>query len=143
MYRLCDHYAVQNVCNWAVPANDPVRFCISCRLNRVIPDLSQPGFRATWYRLEAAKRRLVYTLMELRLPIVNKTDDPEAGLACEFLAALPGAEPSLTGHDNGVVTINVAEADDAEREKRRLALHELVLWLAISATTWPTITATG
>jgi hypothetical protein len=36
---------------------------------------------------------------------------------------LPGAEPSLTGHDNGVITINVAEADDAEREKRRLALH--------------------
>jgi hypothetical protein len=61
--------------------------------------------------------------MELRLPIVNKTDDPEGGLAFEFPADLPGAEPSLTGHDNGVITINVAEADDAEREKRRLALH--------------------
>ena len=30
----------------------------------------------------------------------------------------------LTGHNDGVITINIAEADDAEREKRRLQLHE-------------------
>jgi hypothetical protein len=30
----------------------------------------------------------------------------------------------LTGHYNGVITINVTEADDAEREKRRRQMHE-------------------
>ena len=30
----------------------------------------------------------------------------------------------LTGHHNGVITINVAEADDVEREQRRHHLHE-------------------
>jgi hypothetical protein len=124
LYRLCDDYTVQNVCNWAVPASDPSRFCISCRLNRMIPDLSQRGFKEAWYRLEVAKRRLIYTLMTLGLPIVNKADDPEKGLAFEFLADVPGGERKLTGHDNGVITINVAETDDAEREKRRLELHE-------------------
>jgi hypothetical protein len=29
-----------------------------------------------------------------------------------------------TGHVDGIITINVAEADDAEREKRRLAMNE-------------------
>ncbi len=32
--------------------------------------------------------------------------------------------PVLTGHDNGVISINIAEADDAERERRRASLHE-------------------
>lgn len=30
----------------------------------------------------------------------------------------------LTGHRAGTITINIAEADDAERERRRAALHE-------------------
>jgi hypothetical protein len=36
-----------------------------------------------------------------------------------------GNGPSiLTGHDNGLITINIAEADDAERERRRLSMGE-------------------
>jgi hypothetical protein len=97
-------------------------------LTRVIPDLSLPGTRDGWSRIEAAKRRLVYSLMSLGLPLANKTQDPEHGLAFEFLAeappGTPGAEPILTGHENGVIILNVAEADDAEREKRRLQMHE-------------------
>jgi hypothetical protein len=44
----------------------------------------------------------------------------------EFMAdiSLPGAEPVLTGHNDGVITLNVAEADDSERERRRTQLHE-------------------
>ena len=30
----------------------------------------------------------------------------------------------MTGHDNGLITISLAEADDAEREKRRRAMGE-------------------
>jgi hypothetical protein len=124
-YRLCANYGGENVCNWAVPAKDENPLCRSCRLTRMIPDLSQPGHREAWYRLEVAKRRLVYTLLGLDLPLQNRFEDPERGLAFEFLADPPlGGPPVLTGHANGVITLNVAEADDAERERRRLAMRE-------------------
>ena len=124
-YRLCANYEQENVCNWAVPADDPEPLCVACRLTQVIPDLSQPGNRAAWYRLEIAKRRLVYTLLRLGLPVQSDGDTAHQ-LRFEFLAdpTTPGAAPVLTGHANGVITINLAEADDAEREKRRLAMGE-------------------
>jgi hypothetical protein len=125
-YRLCDNYTRQNVCNWAIPGSDPHNYCQSCRLTRVIPDLSRPGNKEAWYKLELAKRRLVYSLLMLGCPVENKYDDPEHGLAYEFLASLegPNAKPVLTGHADGVITLNIAEADDVERERRRLNLHE-------------------
>jgi hypothetical protein len=98
--------------------------CRSCRLTRVIPNLSVPGHKTAWYRLESAKRRLVYTLLTLGLPL-NDPPDGKEPLTFEFLAdAGPDDGPVLTGHANGVVTINIAEADDAERERRRHALGE-------------------
>ncbi len=125
-YRQCANYAEHQVCNWAVPASEPHVLCLSCRLTRVIPDLSVLGHREVWFRLEQAKRRLVYTLLMLDLPLENKQDDPASGLAFDFLADVPAAghSPVLTGHANGVVTINIAEADDSERERRRTQLHE-------------------
>jgi hypothetical protein len=125
-YRLCANYTQHDVCNWALPADDPNALCRSCRLTRVIPDLTRPGAKEAWYKLEVAKRRMVYTLIELGLPLLNKAEDPQHGLAYEFLADPddPAAPRPLTGHADGVITIHVAEADDAERERRRLALHE-------------------
>jgi hypothetical protein len=125
-YRLCENYRTANVCNWAIPSDDVNSLCSSCRLTRVVPNLSQPGNQEAWYRLEVAKRRLVYNALSLRLPLRSKTDDAAHGLAFEFVADPPGPDnpPALTGHAHGVISINVAEADDAEREKRRLALHE-------------------
>jgi hypothetical protein len=125
-YRLCRNYTEHNVCNWAVPATDANPYCLSCRLTRVIPNLGVPGNREAWYKLEVAKRRLVYTLMSLRLPLVSKWERPETGLAFEFLAdSLNSNEPVvLTGHENGVITLNIAEADDAERERRRVQFRE-------------------
>lgn len=124
-YRLCRNYAEHEVCNWTVADDPAASLCLSCRLTRVIPDLTQPGVKVAWYRLETAKRRLVYTLLSAQLPVRSREEDPGGGLAFEFLADPPaGGAPVLTGHANGVITINVAEADDAEREKRRTALHE-------------------
>jgi hypothetical protein len=126
MYRLCRNYTQENVCNWAIPADDPNPLCRSCRLTRVIPDLSREGHRTAWYKLEVAKRRLVYTLLALRLPLRSRIDDPIAGLAFEFLADPPdpSAPRVLTGHAEGLITLNVAEADDAERERIRQHFHE-------------------
>lgn len=125
-YRLCENYTTHNVCNWVVPAHDPHPFCVSCRLDRIIPNLGQPEAKEEWYRLEAAKRRMVYSLLDLDLPVVSKIEDPEKGLAFEFLAdgPPPNGKPVLTGHDNGVITINIAEASHVERERRRVSLHE-------------------
>lgn len=127
LYRLCQNYSQHNVCNWAVPENDSQPLCASCRLTRVIPDLNRPGHKEAWYRLEAAKRRLIYTLQALHLPVASKTVDPDHGLAYEFLAdpGQPGAPLVLTGHKDGVITVSLAEADDAEREKRRVHLGEV------------------
>jgi hypothetical protein len=130
-YRLCQNYSLENICNWAIPVDEPSSLCRSCRLTRVIPGLTDPSRRDAWFALEVAKRRLVYTLLNLGLPVVSKLDDAARGLTFEFLAdpepaqGSPGSPaPNLTGHVDGVITINAAEADDAERERRRLAVHE-------------------
>lgn len=109
-YRLCTNYSQHNVCNWAVPAGDCDDACLSCRLTQPTPELAEQAHRQAWFKLETAKRRLVYTLQQLHLPL--------HGLTFEFRAEAPD-QPVLTGHANGLITINIAEADDAIREQRR------------------------
>jgi len=124
-WKLCQNYTEHNVCNWALPADCAEPFCISCRLNRTIPDLSIAGNQEAWYQMELAKRRLIYSLLSLGLPVINKADDPVRGLVYDFLADAPdGTATVFTGHDEGIITINLAEANDAERERRRVALGE-------------------
>jgi hypothetical protein len=127
-YKLCLNYTEHDICNWAIPVEDPLDLCISCRLTRTIPDLSLPGNQAAWYRLEVAKRRLIYTLMAIKLPLVGKSEQTPGGLAFEFLGdtTKPNGDQSrvMTGHDNGLITINVAEADDVYREQQRTQQNE-------------------
>jgi hypothetical protein len=126
-YRLCVNYAEQNVCNWAVPIDDPNAFCRSCRLTRVIPDLTPSG-KGAWFRLETAKRRLVESLLSLQLPVYAKDEQHSDGVIFEFLkdSTQPNGDSNrvLTGHDNGLITINIAEADDVQREFMRQQQHE-------------------
>ena len=123
-YRLCANYSGAQVCNWAVDASRDDPLCEACRLTTTIPDLTVEGYRAAWYKLEVVKRRLVYSLLNLRLPIEPRSRDPR-GLAFEFLAdPADGQPPVITGHSGGVITISLAETDDAERERRRTALGE-------------------
>ena len=119
---LCQNYNGQGICNWAIPVGDSNPLCSSCRLTQLIPNLSRPGSVERWQRLEAPKRRLMYGLAQLRLPVMSKAEDPEAGLAFQFCADEDTADatPTLTGHDAGLITVNVAEADDHERERRRV-----------------------
>ncbi len=125
-YRLCANYETQNICNWAIADSDRNSLCRSCRLTRTIPDLTQAGHGQAWYKMEVAKRRLVYGLIALGLPIESRLENPGKGLAFDFLCdAGNGAAPTiLTGHSQGLITINLAEADDVERERRRVAMHE-------------------
>lgn len=123
-YRFCanDEY---EVCNWLVESDRPDIFCAACRHNRMIPDLSVPDNAARWRKIEIAKHRLFYTLLKLRLPLTTRPEDPD-GLAFDFLAATATSSQSavVTGHAGGLITINLAEADDSERERQRTRMHE-------------------
>lgn len=123
---LCDN-AGSGVCNWIVDPASGGMHCEACRHNRTIPDLSVPGNLERWGKLELAKRRLFYSLLRWGFVAPDRNQDPRNGLAFDFLADVEtpaGTEPVLTGHDSGLITINIAEADDAEREKRRTAMGE-------------------
>lgn len=126
-YRHCANRAQHDVCNWLVSADDPEPFCIACRLNQTIPDLSVPGNLMLWRRLETEKRRLVYSLLRLGLPVLPQSQDP-AGLAFDFLAdTAPSFNENgrvLTGHAEGLITLNVAEADPVIREQMRSQMAE-------------------
>ena len=128
LYRFCGNYAQYQVCNWMVPLDDNLELCRACRHNETIPDLSVPANHDYWAQLERGKRRLFYSLIKLGLPLETKAENPASGLAFEFLADPDSdfAESSkvMTGHANGVITLNVAEADDAVRERMRLAMNE-------------------
>lgn len=133
LYRKCLHYSRDDACNWMVPADDQEPFCKACRLNEIIPNLDKPGNRALWLRVEHRKRRLVADLLRHGLPVVPRSVDPEHGLAFAFLEDDPGGlefnhtdhnNRILTGHANGLITINIAEADDVERERMRVEMNE-------------------
>ncbi len=122
-YRVCANNKQHRICNWLVPADDPNAWCLACRLNEIIPDLTQATNVARWARLELAKRRCIYTFLNLGLPITNESDTKQPSLRFKFLEDKPNLSVK-TGHENGVITINVAEADSDERERRRVNLHE-------------------
>jgi hypothetical protein len=125
-YRKCANYEQYEVCNWMVAAEHEDPLCAACRPNRVIPNLERPGHLEKWYRIERGKRRLVYALMRLGLPMRVMSEPGDGGLGFAFLSSLDAApdEPVMTGHANGLITINLDEADAAKRERMRLDMDE-------------------
>lgn len=126
-FRFCAN-AHYGACNWLVPADGPDAFCQACRLNRTIPNLTVPENVLLWQRLEAAKHRLVYGLLRFNLPLVSKFENAEKGLAFDFLAGSRSMFQEntqvITGHAQGLITIDISEADDAERERHRQDMAE-------------------
>jgi hypothetical protein len=114
--------ADHDACNWLV--EDGAIYCRACRHNGIIPDLSDPVALVRWRELEFAKHRLFYSLLKWKLPLLTRAEDAEHGLIFNFLADAPAATQIMTGHDNGAITIALAEADDVERERRRHEMNE-------------------
>jgi hypothetical protein len=104
-------------CNWCVEGPD--WYCNSCRLTRTIPNLGSSRNVMLWRRVEAAKRRLLYDLGRLGLPLLSRSG---ARVAFDILS--DEMNPILTGHLSGLITLNLAEADDVEREARRVSFRE-------------------
>ncbi len=110
-------------CNWMIDAG-PGSFCAGCVYNRTVPDLGLSANLARWQRLERAKRMLLYGLFRLGLRPPSRAQEPSRGLAFDFVAEIPGA-PVVTGHAAGVVTIDVAEADEVARTVMREQMAEV------------------
>jgi hypothetical protein len=123
-YRFCANWE-QMACNWMVEAEAGSDFCIACQHNRTIPDLTSHDNRKNWQKIEAAKRRLFYSLIKLGLPMPTSGDGDAEPLVFDFLAAPSDGSPALTGHDDGIITIALKEADDATREAARTSMGEL------------------
>ncbi len=122
-FDLCVN-AQYDACNWLLAPGEGDGLCFACRHNNTIPNLSKPGNLDLWRLVEVAKHRLFYTLIELKMPIVSRDEDPEHGLVFEFRSDPTTGPKVMTGHSKGRITIAIAEADDAERERRRKALRE-------------------
>ncbi|HEY9196723.1 MAG TPA: putative zinc-binding peptidase [Mucilaginibacter sp.] len=122
-FKYCKNHEM-DVCNWLVPAGSPSPYCRACELNHIVPNLTQPEHHRQWQLIEVAKHRLVYTLLQMKLPLVSKVHDLERGLSFDFLTDENTGQKVLTGHENGLITLNINEADDDKREKFRKEMNE-------------------
>jgi len=91
---------------------DPGRLCTACALTRTRPP-DQAVIQ--WSVAEVAKRRLVFEVLELGLPI-------DGGLTFDMLSSAHA--PVVTGHADGVITLDLAETDPVHREQTRTELDE-------------------
>ncbi len=128
-YRLCQQYETLQ-CNWLIKHDDPNPQCCACRLTRTIPNLGINNNFQRWIKLEATKRRAFYMLLRLGLRIPDRLFfQAETPLLFDFLED-KRSNPSValdfiyTGHANGVITLNVIEADESHRVATKELMNE-------------------
>lgn len=109
-------------CNWVVPADAPESLCRSCRLTSVRPNDSEIDAMVAFADAEAAKRRLIDQVVALGLPLIDRVSDRERGVTFELLSSR--GRSVTTGHQAGVITLDLSESDDAHREFVRQQLGE-------------------
>lgn len=108
-HKRCSNFYTAAGCNWVVK-DKKQSLCMACRLNRTIPDLSVAGNDVIWNRIEVAKRRAISSVIAMGLSL--------EGLSFDFLAG------AMTGHANGLITLNIDEATDSRREQTREEMNE-------------------
>jgi hypothetical protein len=94
-------------------------WCASCSLTRHRSEGN--GVLENLGKVERAKRRLLFQLLELGLP-VESWRVAAGGLAFDLLDSAD--QPVTIGHADGVITLDLAEADDAHRAHVRVRLDE-------------------
>lgn len=110
-------------CNWlAEGADHDPELCLSCRLTRTRPDDGDEQAMSAFADAEHQKRRLVFQLLELGLPVQPYDEASDSGLAFDLLSSR--FDNVMTGHDDGVITLDLAESDDAHREQVRAQMGE-------------------
>jgi hypothetical protein len=119
MWHVCTNLKLSG-CTWLTEVAG--EYCFSCQLTRTRPNDDDVVGLADYPVAEESKRRLIVQLDDLGFRIVTRQDDPEQGLAFDLLSSV--SEKVITGHDNGVITVDLAEGDDAHRERLRMSMDE-------------------
>ena len=128
-YKLCENGTVFDVCNWLIPLENTHPLCWGCQFNRTVPNQALPHNDRRWRRLEEAKKRLLFTLMSLEIPLSNGWADPKRGLLLDFIEdsrsqPLYAETFVTTGFLGGIITINALEADEVARITTMLEMNE-------------------
>ena len=121
IWHVCRNLGLSG-CTWLAPLQGGQ--CFACDLTRTRPADSDTKGLTRFPDAERAKRHLFAELDALGVPVTPKSVDPEGGLCFDMLSELPDGEQVLIGHDDGVITINLAESDGAYRERMREQLAE-------------------
>jgi len=117
-FRRCERSEIAT-CNWMVPADTQERLCLACSLTQSAPPRLADAMARPFALAEMAKRRLIAQLLDLGLPFASRLDDPRTGLGF----VLEGGNV-VTGHVQGLITLNLAESDSVYREEVRLSFGE-------------------
>ncbi|MBY2941031.1 MULTISPECIES: zinc-binding metallopeptidase family protein [Rhizobium] len=125
--RFCANASL-DICNWLVDGDGESEFCVACRHNRLVPNTDTQDGIDRWRRISQAQRHLFYSLLRWKLPHPDRAQDPQGGLVFDFLEDSIESNgyvvPAMTGHEEGLITIRAAEADDATREQARNSMNE-------------------
>lgn len=129
LFQTCEHRHHDVGCNWLLVKGDDHCQCIACHTTRVIPDQSHDKNANRWFRLERAKRQLFQTLIDVKLIQADRPVD-FTDLQFDFLEdkrSNPNLdlEHVLSGHCDGLITINAAEADEGFLHTMKEQMQEL------------------
>jgi len=120
-WRSCGNRVVAD-CNWLVAASDPNDLCRSCRLTAVRPNDAEAEHLAAFADAESAKRQVLDQLAGLGLPIGASGGGPPQ---LRFRLMASSYERVVTGYEEGTITLDLSESNDAHRERVRQQLGEL------------------
>ncbi len=109
-----------NGCNW-LPDRSKAQ-CFACSLTRTRPRDDDADGLPQYYLAEQAKRRLVDELRRVGLPLEPREEDTGRGVTFDLLSSV--AEDVVTGHADGVITLDLAEGDTVHREQVKADLGE-------------------
>ncbi|MBE3638387.1 putative zinc-binding metallopeptidase [Mangrovicoccus algicola] len=107
-------------CSWTAAAEGEL--CLSCATTTVVPDLSAPGAEALFAATEAAKRWVLNGLMRLGWFLGETPELPEFRLMSEKIKGR--RQVVMMGHADGVITLNIMEADPATAIRRKQEFDE-------------------
>ena len=122
----CQNGSDLGVCNRYVavrkPADRTARLiCDMCSLTKELPNLSFPENVERLQRMEFAKQRVLQAIVRIGLPII--AGPGQLPLSFRFPMGT-ASSPVVTGHIDGVITIDLEEADPVHRETIRVDFGE-------------------
>ena len=131
-YRLCPNRIEYHVCNGLVevaPNTSEETRCSGCRLNRTIPNVNRVENVLRWRRLEVAKRRMLAGVAGLGLFVGKIENGFSGGMRFDFIEdkrSHPEVDVHFvtTGHHDGLITVNVLEAEAIERLEQQELMGE-------------------